>query len=368
MSLYDEPLFGEAAPAIFQTSLFGFDSVEDFEAAVHRGLPYYTRGKNPTVALFEREVARLEEAEAARAFASGMGAIAAALFAFLKPGDRVVANRPVYAGAHNLLTGILKRFGVETTFVDTRDTEGILKAIPGARLLYLESPASYTFEVLDLEPIAEAAHAEGALVLIDATYTAGVLAKPLKHGADLVLHSASKYFSGHSDVVAGVAAGRAELIDALNEPYMLLGAKLAPFEAWLLIRGLRTLELRLARHRETAAQAAALFKNHPAVRKVYWAEDDPLAKKYLKHGASLVSIELEDEAAARTFADRLKHFKVGVSWGGHESLVLPLFAQPRVARAYGFPKGLVRIHFGLEPAELLLADLEAALAPLGGAR
>ncbi len=355
---------GEAAPALFQTSLFGFDTVEAFERALQEGAPFYTRVHNPTVAAFEAAVAELESAETARAFASGMGAIAAALFAFLRPGDRVVANRPIYAGAHNLLTGILKDFGVETTFVATRDTEGILKAIPGARLLYLESPASYTFEVLDLEPVAEAAHAEGALVLVDATYTAGVLARPLEAGADLVLHSASKFFSGHSDVVAGVAAGRAELIEALKEPLVLLGAKLAPFEAWLLLRGLRTLELRLKRHRDTAARAAAFFKEHPAVQRVYWVEDDPLAKKYLRHGASLVSIELEDANAARAFADGLQHFKVGVSWGGHESLVLPLFAQPRVARAYGFPGGMVRLHFGLEPEEMLLADLEQALSQI----
>ncbi len=362
MAFYEESLFGEAAPAIFQTSLFGFDTVAEFERAVREGAPYYTRGKNPTVAVFEKAVAELEGAEAALAFSSGMGAIAAALLAFLRPGDRVVANRPVYAGTHALLTGLLKRYGVETTFVETKDTERIRGAIPGARLVYLESPSSYTFEIPDLSAIAEAARAEGALVLIDATYTAGVLAQPLRHGADLVLHSATKYFSGHSDVVAGVAAGRAELIRALREPYMLLGAKLAPFEAWLLVRGLRTLELRLARHRETAARAAAVFKAHPAVRRVYWAEDDPLAKKYLKQGASLVSIELEDEAAARAFADGLRHFKVGVSWGGHESLVLPLFAQPRIARAYGFPKGMVRLHFGLEPVERLLADLQSALS------
>ena len=364
MSHYDEPIFGEAAPAIFQTSLFAFDTVEAFERAVREGAPYYTRGQNPTVALFEAEVARLERAEAARAFASGMGAIAAALFAFLKPGDRVVATSPVYAGSHNLLSGLLREYGVETTFVPARDEEAVLAAIPGTRLVFLESPASYTYEVLDLEKIAAAAHREGALVLIDATYTAGVLARPLAHGADLVLHSASKYFSGHSDVVAGVAAGRAELVEALKEPYMLLGAKLSPFEAWLLVRGLRTLELRLSRHRESAARAAELFKGHPAVRRVYWAEDEPLAKKYLRHGGSLVSIELEDEAAARAFANALEYFKVGVSWGGHESLVLPLFAQPRIARAYGFPKGLVRIHFGLEPTELLLEDLERALSRL----
>ncbi len=361
MDVSESNLLGEAAPAIFQTSLFAFDSVRDFEEAVRQGRPYYTRGANPTVRLFETQVATLEGAEAARAFASGMAAVAATLFAFLRPGDRVVATAPVYAGTHALLTGLLAEFGVETAFVPATDTEGILRAIPGARLVYLESPASYTFELVDLEPVAAAARRAGAVSVIDATYTAGVLARPLAHGIDLVVHSASKYFSGHSDVIAGAVAGRRELVDRLKEPYMLLGAKLAPFEAWLLVRGLRTLELRLARHAENARRVAAFLKGHPAVRRVHWVEDDPLFARYLRSGAGLLSVELADAEAARRFADRLEHFRVGVSWGGFESLVLPLFAQPRVARAYRFPEGLVRLSVGLEPAEALLRDLERGL-------
>jgi len=362
MTSYDETVLGEAAPAIFQTSLFGFDSVEEFERAVASGKPYYTRGRNPTVLRFEEEVRRLEKAEAALAFASGMAAIAAALLALLRPGDRVVASTPIYAGTHNLLTGPLARWGVHTTWIPAEDTEGLIRALPGARLLYLESPASYTYEVVDLEPLTRAARDQGIPVLMDATYTAGVLAQPLAQGADLVLHSASKYFSGHSDVVAGVAAGRSDLVAALRETYMLLGAKLAPFEAWLLLRGMRTLKLRLAQHARTARKAASLLKAHPAVRRVHWVEDHPRAKRYLRHGASLISVELADEASARRFVNALRLFKVGVSWGGHESLALPLFAQPRIAQAYGFARGLVRLHFGLEPTKDLVADLEQALS------
>ncbi len=362
MDAFEEPIFGEAAPAIFQTSLFAFDTAEAFEQAVREGAPYYTRGKNPTVRAFEAAVARLEGAEDARAFSSGMGAIAAVLFAFLLPGDRVVATAPIYAGTKSLLSGLLQEFGVATTFVPAGDTAAILEAIPGARLVLLESPASYTFELVDLEPVAEAARAAGAVTAIDATYTAGVLAHPLAHGIDLVIHSASKYFSGHSDVVAGVVAGPKALIERLKEPYMLLGAKLAPFEAWLLVRGLRTLELRLARHRANAEAAARFLKAHPRVRRVFDATDHPLAEKYLTGGASMLSLELESEAAARRFVNRLRLFKVGVSWGGFESLALPLALQPRIARAYRFPPGMVRLHLGLEPTEAILADLEQALA------
>ncbi len=364
MEPFDEPIFGEAAPAIFQTSLFAFDTAEAFEKAVREGAPYYTRGTNPTVRAFERAVAALEGAEDARAFASGMGAIAAVLFAFLRPGDRVVATAPVYAGTQNLLTGLLAEFGVEAAFAPAGDTEALVAAIPGAKLVFLESPASYTFAVVDLEPVVRAAKAAGAITAIDATYTAGVLSRPLAFGVDLAIHSASKYFSGHSDVVAGVVAGPKALIRRLKEPYMLLGAKLSPMEAWLLLRGLRTLELRLARHGENARAAAAFLKAHPAVRRVFWAEDDPRAKKYLKAGASMLGLELRDEAAARRFVNRLRLFKVGVSWGGFESLALPLALQPRIARAYRFPPGMVRLHLGLEPKEAILGDLEAALANL----
>ncbi len=368
--LHDEEsaVFGEAAPAIYQTSLFAFDSAEAFEvAAQDTERPFYTRGTNPTVRLLERKIAALEKTEDARAFSSGMGAIAATLFAFLKPGDRVVATTPVYAGTHALLTGLLRRFGVTTEFVPATDTEAILKALPGAKLLYLESPASYTFEVVDLEPLTRAARALGIVSVIDATYTAGLLSRPHEWGVDLVVHSASKYFSGHSDTIAGVVAGSRSHLKAIRETYMLLGAKLAPYEAWLVVRGLRTLPLRLERHAKNAEAAAAFLAEHPAVKRVYYPTlpadpSYPLAQKYLKRGASLVGVELLDEDAARRFVNRLRTFKIGVSWGGHESLAMPLALQPRVARAYRFPGGFVRLHVGLDEVGRVLEDLEQALS------
>ncbi|WP_456409394.1 trans-sulfuration enzyme family protein [Oceanithermus sp.] len=371
--LSEEPLssFGEVTPPVFQNSLFAFATTAEFETAMHSGgRPVYTRIANPTVRVFERKVAALEGTEDAVAFASGNGAMAAALFSLLGAGDRVVATAPVYAGTHGLLEKLLPRFGVEVTWVDGKDTEAVIAALPGARLLLLESPTSYTFELQDLEPITAAARAEGVLSLIDNTYGAGVYLRPAEHGVDLVVHSATKYFSGHSDVVAGVVAGPEALVRQIrSQGLVFLGAKLAPWEAWLLVRGLRTLALRLERHERSALEVARYLEGHPKVRRVLHPGLDSfpqraLAQKYLRGTGGIFSFEVADGRAAKRLADALEHFRIGVSWGGHESLVLPLASQPRVAAAYAFPEGLVRIFVGLEPPEALVADLEQALARL----
>ncbi len=371
--LSEEPLspFGEVTPPVFQTSLFAFPDTDTFERAMTRGEhPVYTRIANPTVRVFERKVAAIEGTEDAVAFASGNGAMSAALFSLLGAGDRVVATAPVYAGTHGLLEKLLPRFGVEVTWVDGKDTEAVIAALPGARLLLLESPTSYTFELQDLEPITAAARAEGVLSLIDNTYGAGVYLRPAEHGVDLVVHSATKYFSGHSDVVAGVVAGPKALVRQIrSQGLIFLGAKLAPWEAWLLVRGLRTLALRLERHERSALEVARYLEDHPKVRRVLHPGLDSfpqraLAKKYLRGTGGIFSFEVADGRAAKRLADALEHFRIGVSWGGHESLVLPLASQPRVAAAYAFPEGLVRVFVGLEPPEALIADLEQALARL----
>ncbi|WP_293173690.1 aminotransferase class I/II-fold pyridoxal phosphate-dependent enzyme [Oceanithermus sp.] len=372
--LHDEPLsaFGEVTPPVFQTSLFAFPDTNAFEHAMTSGeRPVYTRIANPTVRVFERKVAVLEGTEDAVAFASGNGAMAAALFSLLGAGDRVVATAPVYAGTHGLLEKLLPRFGVEVTWVDGKDTEAVIAALPGARLLLLESPTSYTFELQDLDPLTAAARAEGVLSVIDNTYGAGVYLRPAEHGVDLVVHSATKYFSGHSDVVAGVVAGPEALVRRIrSQGLVFLGAKLAPWEAWLLVRGLRTLTLRLERHQSSALEVARYLEGHPKVQRVLHPGLDTypqraLAKKYLHGTGGLFSFEVADGRAAKRLADALEHFRIGVSWGGHESLVLPLASQPRVAEAYAFPEGLVRVFVGLEPPEVLIADLERALARLG---
>ena len=372
--LHEPPLtpFGEVVPPVFQNSLFAFATTAAFEAAMKDGdRPVYTRIGNPTVRVFEEKVAALEGTEDALAFASGNAAMAAVLFTFLKAGDRVVVATPVYAGTYGMLTKLLPKFGVEVDFVPGTDTGALVAALPGARMLLLESPTSYTFELQDLSPLTTAARAAGVLTVADNTYGAGVYLRPARFGVDLVVHSASKYFSGHSDVVAGAVAGPGKLLSEVRSlGTVFLGGKLAPWEAWLLVRGLRTLELRLERHQATALELARYLEAHPKVRRVLHPglEGHPqreLARRYLEGTGGLFAVELAGEAEARAFADALERFAIGVSWGGHESLVLPLAAQPRVRAAYGFPPGLVRLFAGLEPAEALKRDLEQALERVG---
>ncbi len=368
--LHDQALseFGEVTPPIFQNSLFSFATVAEFEEAMNQGTrPVYTRIANPTVRVFERKVAELEGAADAVAFASGNAAMAALLFSLLEAGDRVVAATPVYAGTYGLLTRMLAKLGVRADLIDGKDTAALIAALPGAKVLLLESPTSYTFELQDLEPLTAAAREAGVLSVIDNTYGAGVYLRPLEHGVDVVVHSATKYISGHSDVVAGVVAGPTEITHQVrSQGLVFLGGKLAPLEAWLLVRGLRTLELRLDRHQQSALTVARFLEAHPKVARVIHPglESYPqreLAEKYLRGTGGLFSLELADGAAAKRFADALELFQIGVSWGGHESLVLPLAAQPRVVASYEFPEGLVRLFVGLEPAQVLIADLERAL-------
>ncbi len=363
---------GEVAPTVYQNSLFAFATTSEFETAMRTGeRPVYTRLANPTTRAFETKVAALEGVEDALAFASGNAAMAAVLFSLLRSGDHVVAATPVYAGSYGMLTKLLPKFGVEVDFVPGTDTGALVDALPGARMLLLESPTSYTFELQDLSPLTEAARSEGALSVIDNTYGAGVYLRPARFGVDLIVHSATKYFSGHSDVVAGAVAGPKALLDELRSlGTVFLGGKLAPWEAWLLVRGLRTLELRLERHRTSALAVARHLEDHPKVRRVLHPglESYPqreLAARYLEGTGGLFAVELADEAAARAFADALELFSIGVSWGGHESLVLPLAAQPRVRSAYGFPGGLVRLFVGLEPPDALIRDLDQALERVG---
>lgn len=372
--LHEPPLtpFGEVVPPVFQNSLFAFATTADFEAAMQSGdRPVYTRISNPTVRVFEEKVSALEGTEDALAFASGNAAMAAVLFSLLRSGDRVVAATPVYAGTYGLLTKLMPRFGIEVDLVPASDTVALIGALAGARMLLLESPTSYTFELLDLTPLCNAARENDVLTVLDNTYGAGVYLRPARFGVDLVVHSGTKYFSGHSDVVAGVVAGPKDLLDQVRAfGTVFLGAKLAPWEAWLLVRGLRTLELRLERHLATALELARYLERHPKVKRVLHPglENHPqheLAKRYLDGTGGLFSLELAGEEEARAFADALERFAIGVSWGGHESLVLPLAAQPRVRAAYGFAPGLVRLFAGLEPAEALKRDLEQALTRVG---
>jgi len=367
----EQAAFGAVVPPIVQTSLFTFETVAEMEAAfadpMHR--PVYTRGRNPTVQAFEAKLAMLEGAQEARGFASGMAAISGALLAFLKTGDRLVAVRHLYPDAYRLMTGLMKRLGIETVFVDGEDLTALADACDGAAMVYLESPTSMLFHLHDLPAQIEIARRAGALTIVDNSWASPVFQNPLSLGADLVVHSASKYLSGHSDTVAGVVAGRTELIEQINTLVLpSLGAKLSPFDAWLLVRGLRTLPLRMARHHASGLEIARRLADHPRVATVHHPLLNRTEWGSLTGGSGLFSFAVDGDAAmARQVCDGLSIFRLGVSWGGHESLAFPAQlgrTQPGVSQpfdVFDVPTNLIRIHVGLEEPEDLWRDLDRAL-------
>ncbi len=359
---------GPVVPPIHQSSLFTFDSVASMEAvfAGERHQPIYSRGDNPTVMALEAKLAALEGTEAARGFASGMAAISSTVLAFLAAGERMVCVRHCYPDAYRLFRRLLPRLGIEVTFVDGRDLGAVAEAVDGAKLLYLESPTSVVFETHDVQALAGLARDAGAVSVIDNSWATPLFQQPHQLGVDLVIHSASKYISGHSDTVAGVVCGSAAHIDRINRlTYPFLGGKLAPFEAFLLLRGLRTLEVRLKRQEASALAVAHWLVARPEVARV----NHPALQQAqgLSGTTSLFSIELAPEVDVTRFCDSLKLFRLGVSWGGHESLVFPAAVGLRQAGEhnslvdFGVSPRLVRLHVGLESPADLIADLDGAL-------
>ena len=372
---------GAAVPPIHQTSLFTFDSVDAMEAAFRAPERHsiYTRGLNPTVRAFERKVAAMERCENARGFASGMGAISATLLGLLVTGDRVVCVRNVYPDTYRIMTGLMARIGIEAIFVDGEDLDAVRSAVAGARMLYLESPTSMTFDTLDVAALAEIAREAGAISVIDNSWASPAFQRPAEHGVDLVIHSASKYLSGHSDTVAGIVCGPDDLLHEINRvAYPSLGAKLSPFDAWLLIRGMRTLPMRMRQHHRAGLEIATRLAAHPAVSRVRHPGLGEVAGATLSGFSGLFSIHLRGGArAARAFCDQLGIVRLGVSWGGHESLAFPSqlgLIQPGLTNsfeAFGIGDDMVRLHVGLEDIEDLWRDIEQALAtdaPAEGAR
>ncbi|MGP4669790.1 PLP-dependent transferase [Agrobacterium pusense] len=362
--------FEAVVPPIVQTSLFTFSSYDEM-VSTYRGekvRPVYTRGLNPTVRLFEEMLAKLEGAEDALGFASGMSAISSTVLSFVSPGDRIVAVRHVYPDAFRLFGTFMQRMNIEVTYVDGRDEAAVEKAMPGAKLFYMESPTSWVMEAHDVGALAAIGKRHGAVTVIDNSWASPVFQQPISLGVDLVVHSASKYLGGHSDVVSGVVAGSKAMIDRIRaETYPYLGGKMSPFDAWLLIRGLRTLPLRMKAHQASAIDIATRLQALDVVEKVC---HPGLANRLPPglHGTSgLFSFIFKDGVDVRAFADRLKIFKLGVSWGGHESLIVPgevvleQKAQPNSAHTFGISARSVRLHVGLEGTEALWNDLEPAI-------
>lgn len=360
---------GAASPPIYQASTFVYPEAADF---AHHGDPDnphwdYTRVGNPTTAILEAKIAHLERGSWARAFGSGMGAISAAIAAVVRAGSHVVCTAQCYGPTKALLDETLARFGVTTTYVGGCDPEAYTAALrDDTTLVYLETPTSATFEVLPIAPIAAAARARGALTILDNSWASPYFQNPLEHGCDLVVHSATKFIGGHSDVVAGIVVGRRkDLKRRVQYQAELFGSVLDPFAAWLLIRGLRTLALRMEQHQRSGLALARLLARHPKVRQVCHPGLETslcheAAGRQLRGFSGVFGFVLRDQSEEATFRflDRLHLFHIGVSWGGHESLVIEL---PSNLGAANDGLRLIRMHAGLESTNDLVGDVRQAL-------
>ena len=360
---------GAIVPPIYQNSLF----VQPTDVnGVAPGGYVYTRVENPTVDIAERKVAALEGADGALCFGSGMGAISSAIMHFVRANCHIVMVGTSYGPAMNFMRNYLgPRFGVTHTMVVGGDVAEIENAIrPETTLIYLESPSSCVFMMQDLAEVAKIAKARGIGTCIDNSYATPLHQQPLRHGIDVVVHTASKYLGGHSDIIAGVLAARREIIESIqHNERELMGAIMDPHQAWLLIRGIRTLPVRVRQHGQSARQVVKFLENHPKIKRVFYPGSDTYAQpelfdKYLTGTNGLISfVPTGSEEQVIGFINSLHMFQRGVSWGGFESLICPI-AWSEEAERYGVPKNLVRIHVGLEDVNTLIADLDRALALL----
>lgn len=370
---------GAVVPPIFLNSLFTFEDWDSIDAAFDDRVntSIYSRGRNPGVEIVEKKLAKLAGGEKARLFASGMAAITAAVMHCLNVGDHVIAIKNTYGPANNLISVYLKKkMGIETTFVSGNSLDDYKDAIrPNTRLFYLESPSSAIFSIQNIPEICELAKKHGIKTIIDNTWASPIFQKPLAMGVDLEVHSCSKYIGGHSDVVAGVLIGKEEEIEniVVNE-FELLGGKTAPMDAWLLMRSLRTLPIRMKAHQESALKIAEFLENHPKIAKVNYPgltsfPRHNLAKKLMSGFSGLMSFKLATENLneIKSFFNKLELFKIGVSWGGHESLIYaPAISylkelSPEQFNNLGISLGDMRISVGLEHVDDLIKDLKQAL-------
>ncbi len=368
---------GPVAPPIYQTSTFEVTDNEE-QIRVTTTDRYYTRWGNPTITLAEETVAALEGTDGARTFSSGMGAITTTILALLKAGDHIVAQRDIYGGVTKFLSTWLPKVGIETTFVDTTDYEQYARAIrPNTRMLYLESPTNPALRVVDMKKMAALARQHGLVSMIDSTFGTPINQRPAEYGIDLVMHSGTKYLSGHADLTCGVVCGRQELMDQLWETRTTLGNVMDPHAAWLLIRGIKTLAVRVARQNENALRVAEFLERHAKVRRVHypWVRSHPqyaIAREQMSGGGGMVTFEVEGTGDdARRVSEAMRLFTLATSLGGVESLVsIPVLTShamisPEQREKMGVTEQMVRLSVGIESAEDLIEDLERALQAVG---
>lgn len=370
---------GAVSPPVFQSSIFAFDTVDKFREGFKDEFrrTTYTRGNNPTVEILRKKVAALEGAEDCLMFASGAGAITAAVIANVSAGDHVICVQRPYSWTRSLLKDLLSRFDVTSTFVDGTDIANIERAVAArTKLIVLESPNSMTFEMQDLAAVAALARPRDILTLCDNSYASPLNQSPIAFGIDMVAHSATKYLNGHSDVVAGALCSSEAIIrNVFKGPFMTAGAILSPHDAWLLLRGLRTLGVRMERIAATTQQIVAFLEAHSGVKKVYYphSQTNPqfgLARRQMRGASGLLTVQLRVDtiAAVERFCNALERFLMTVSWGGYESLAFPVCAvYPADAPLHppgSLPLSLVRLSIGLEEPDVLIADLQRGFAAI----
>jgi len=357
-----------AAP-LYQTSLFTFPTVQALRQALSDELSthLYSRGNNPTVELVEQRIAALEGGERAKLFSAGVAAIASSILSCVGQGDHIVCSTDAYTWAKYISNIYLKRFGVTTTFVDATNIEEVERAIqPNTKVLYLESPGTLYLRVQDLPSLAKLAKSHGITTIVDNTWATPLYQNPLAMGIDLVVHSASKYLGGHSDIIGGVVIGSNALVEHIvRTEFLPIGHVPDPFQAWLIQRGMRTLHVRLPYHYQSALKVCDYLYDHTAVQQVFYpmhpkSPDYKLASSQMKGGCGLLSLKLKstDRSSIEEAVNSLKAFRIGVSWGGYESLVFP-----PLATKDGDPS-VLRLHIGLEDTQTLLEDLDQALSHL----
>ena len=368
-------------PPIYQTSTFVFDNIDHVEKVMSfESDDYvYTRGNNPTLRLFENTMAILEEGAGAVAFSSGMAAISSVLFSLLKPGDNVIAHRTLYGSTYNVITNLLPQYGVGSKLIDLRDLDRLVASIDeNTKVIYFETPANPDLTVLDIERISNMAKEKGVKVVVDNTFATPYFQKPLTLGADVVVHSATKYICGHGDVVGGVAIAKdLDYIHYLKFEYMCeFGGVMSPFNAWLLLRGLKTLHIRMKEHEKNALQVAKYLNSHPKIKKVNYPglenfKGHEIAKKQMSGFGAVISFELDGSLEdAKKMVDSVELIKLAVSLGDCETLIeLPAAMTHRgypkeELEKFGLTESMIRISVGLEHYEDIIGDLNRALSSI----
>lgn len=355
---------------------FGYETVEQWlEVALGRRPGHiYGRNTNPTVAAFEEKVRDLEGAEAAASFASGMAAISNTLFTLLSPGDRVVSIKDTYGGTNKLFVEFLPRFQIDVDLCNTTDHAAIEAAVArGCKLLYLESPTNPTIKIVNIARLASAAHRAGALVVVDNTFATPINQRPLELGADLAIHSATKFLGGHADALGGVVCGTRELVQRVYHFREINGACLEPMSAYLLLRGMKTLHLRIRQQNENALQIARFLATHPRVMKVFYPgleihENHDIARRQMSGFGGVLSFALHGGFdAVKAFLPRLRYANLAANLGAVETVAGPpattshVESTPEERAASGIPEALIRYSVGIEDAQDLIADLRRAL-------